>query len=91
MKDNKKKPKWLKKLRQLLKSTDEKDRDELEAVLEKLRRKTVELQERHAEASDDAEREKIEEKMELVAKHLHKGEQFLADDERDHPRKERRD
>lgn len=75
------KPKWQKKLRRLLKSDDEKDREKLQEVLDKLRGKAQDLSDQLDQETDPDERTRLTEKLALVEKHLIKGERKLRSSE----------
>lgn len=75
---DRKKPKWLKKLKRLMRSSEEKDRAALEEVIAKLNVKATELEQKIEFADSDEDRQKFLEKRELVLKHLKKGELKLT-------------
>jgi hypothetical protein len=70
---NEKKPKWLKRLKRLMKSEEDADREALEAALDKLKSKSENLEDKIKVAESDVEREYLVEKLALVNKHREKG------------------
>jgi sulfur relay (sulfurtransferase) DsrF/TusC family protein len=81
MADKTKKPKWLKRLKKLMKSQDESDRQALKESLEKLKLKANELKADIDAAESEAEREILMEKWALVNKHRKKGIKKLLGEE----------
>ena len=73
MSEEKQKPEWQKKLKRLLHSEDEVDRQELKLTLEKLRLKSRTLKLEIEQAADDSERERLLEKWHILRKHRQKG------------------
>jgi peptide methionine sulfoxide reductase MsrA len=76
-----KKPKWLKKLKRLMKSSEEKDRAALETVLTKLKVKATELEQKAEFADTEEDKQTYLEKRDRILKHLKKGESKLKDDD----------
>jgi preprotein translocase subunit SecA len=81
MAEKQKKPKWLKKLKKLMKSADESDREALKETLEKLKYKANDLKTKIDAAESESEREYLMEKWALVNKHRKKGMKKLLGDE----------
>ncbi|MEJ2043547.1 MAG: hypothetical protein P8X74_08940 [Reinekea sp.] len=73
MSDNAKKPKWLKRIKYLLKSDDKDDVESLIKVLTRLEDKAEKLYADLMAAKDPQERQRINEKMELLIKYRRKG------------------
>lgn len=73
MADNSNKPKWLKRLKKLMKSEDEADHQALKEALEKLKLKANDLKGKIDDATTEQEREELIAKLELVNKHRKKG------------------
>ena len=76
-----KKPAWLKQLKKLIRSSDEKDREQLKESLEKLKYMANDLKQQITAATDEAERERLMEKWARVNKHRKKGIKKLLEDE----------
>ncbi|EAR10759.1 hypothetical protein [Reinekea blandensis] len=73
------KPKWQKHLRKLLKGKADTDREALQTALTDLRRKAVELEARLAQAESNDEAQRLKDKLELIQRHLKKGEARLVE------------
>ncbi len=73
MSDEKQKPEWQKTLRRLLHSDEEVDRQELKLTLEKLRKKARALKVEIDAAVDEAARDALLEKWDILRKHRRKG------------------
>ncbi len=67
------KPRWLKRLKKLMRSSDEKDREKLKETLEKLKYKANELKAQIDVADTEEEKERLTKKWALVNKHRKKG------------------
>jgi len=76
-----KKPSWLKQLKKLMRSSDEKDREQLKASLEKLKFMANDLKQQITDATDEDEKERLMEKWARVNKHRKKGMKKLLGDE----------
>lgn len=72
-------PKWQKKLRKLLKGKESTDLDKLQAALTDLRARAVAIEERLQQSTEAEEIERLREKLELIHRHLRKGEAKLND------------
>ena len=73
MSDKAKKPKWLKRIKHLLKSDDKDDVEALIKVLTRLEEKAAKLHIELMETKNEQDRQKLNDKMELLIKYRRKG------------------
>ena len=79
MGDKSKKPKWLKRIKDLLKSEHDSDVDELIKVLVRLENKAAKLHSELALETEHKEKERLSDKLDLISKYRRKGLQRLKE------------